>query len=393
MRIGIIVPEFPTYSETFFVSQVKGLCERGHYVFLFRSSKKTDEKLIKVYRLDTCQNLQIVNIDPKVSAARVQNIFIQDPRSILKKGSFDYSSLKRKLLHNIFKSYFDKHICDVYHFGYTGVAIFYSALFPSLKGKIMISCLGTAEKVKPLTDPERISKLDYVLNASHSIHCVSQDMATTIKSYGAPPKKIYINRPGVDYSFFNRKSSYPRSSHIHILSVGRLVFQKGFIIGMLAIKKLKNNFSNFTWTITGDGPDMDELVFQIQAQGLQDHVVLTGKKTRDEVCNLYDDTDIFFLPSVSEGIANAVLEAMSMQLPIVSSVCGGMSEAIEHDVTGLLCLNYDYEGMAESLLKLCTNFEKRQSLGENARKSIIKNFSLKRMIDVYEGEYQKLLGV
>ena len=160
---------------------------------------------------------------------------------------------------------------------------------------------------------------------------------------------------------------------------------------MLAVKALKNKFTNFTWTITGDGPEMDELIFQIQEMGLQQHVLLTGKKTRDEVFDLFENTDIFFLPSVSEGIANAALEAMSMQLPVVSSACGGMSEAIDHEKTGLLCLNFDNEGMSESLLMLCRNFEQRKLLGENARRSIIENFTLRRMIDVYENEYQKLL--
>ena len=63
MRIGIIVPEFPSYTETFFLSQVKGLCERGHEVIVFCSHRNTDPVLEKNYALKDHQNLRIVELN------------------------------------------------------------------------------------------------------------------------------------------------------------------------------------------------------------------------------------------------------------------------------------------------------------------------------------------
>jgi len=85
-----------------------------------------------------------------------------------------------------------------------------------------------------------------------------------------------------------------------------------------------------------------------------------------------------------------VLEAMSMELPIVSSDCGGMAEVLEHGKNGLICENYNYFSMADSLYELCFCFEKRKALGIAARKTIENNFDLKRYIDVFRRTLPRL---
>jgi colanic acid/amylovoran biosynthesis glycosyltransferase len=391
MRIGIIVPEFPTYSETFFVSLVKGLCEKGHNVMVFRSIINNDQSLAESYGLQNCRNLQIINVSFSPSIIEKLRKILNHPRSVMQGMVSHNMPLRRGIFEKIRKSYFDQHVCDVYHFGYSGLAISYFNMLNSLKGKIMISCLGSAEKVKPLSEEGRISKLKYVLNMADSIHCVSKNMRDTVITYGAPENKIYINRPAIDHIFFQRENAYTSKPFIHILSIGRLFFQKGFPIGLLAMGILKEKFHGFKWTIVGEGPDMEELCFQVNAMGLNDHVLIAGRKNRREVYELYETSDIFFLPSVSEGIANVVLEAMSMQLPVVSSDCGGMAEAITHGENGLLCRNYDYHNMAESIYSLCIDFGKRKRLGERARETIEQSFTLQRYIDVYEREYAKII--
>ncbi|HXL55163.1 MAG TPA: glycosyltransferase family 4 protein, partial [Chitinophagaceae bacterium] len=300
-------------------------------------------------------------------------------------------SFKSNAYSSLCEHYFRKYACDVYHFGYSGLAIAYLPALKSLPGKIMVSCLGTAENVKPITEEGRIKKLHTLFNKVDKIHCVSGKMAATIKQFGAAEEKIFINRPAVDTKFFSRKSEYGLNQHINILSIGRLVFQKGFLGGILAIAELKKRFQNFTWTIIGEGPEWEELIFHINSLGLDNHVQLIGKKVRDEIVQFYDKNDIFFLPSVSEGLANVVLEAMAMELPVVSSVNGGIEEVIHCGVNGILCDNYDFVSMGQQLYNLCIDFEKRKQLGKCARITIEKDFCIKRYVDVYEKEYYELV--
>lgn len=392
LKIGIIVPQFPSYSETFFISQVLGLCKRGHFVYVFSSSVNKDSKLQKSLDLNKHDNLKIISLhfDPfniyTISKILLNSIYL------INEMKFRKGSLKNFFFISLCKIYLGRYKCDVYHFGYSGIAAFYLPVIQALNRRIIISCRGTAENVKPLSETGRISKLRTLFEEADKIHCVSASMVNTIQQYNAPVSKIFINRPAVDIKFFSRKSDYLPSKKIRILSVGRLVFQKGFMIGLLAMVELNKMFCNFEWVIMGDGPEDEELFFNIHLMGLEDKIKLAGKKTKDEVLEGYESTDIFFLPSVSEGIANVVIEAMAMELPVVSSSCGGLKELITGDTNGLLCNNYDYKAMAKALYDLSTNFEKRKTLGKAARKTVEEDFSLERYIDVFEQHYYQLLN-
>ncbi|QEC69095.1 glycosyltransferase family 4 protein [Panacibacter ginsenosidivorans] len=391
LHIGIILPEFPTVSETFFINKVIGLCNRGHRVTVFGGRKPIDNSVARLYRLDNYKNLVIADLDFKSSLLHLGKIFFLFPSAFFKSFHTDLQVFRRKLYVNLCKAYTNKYNCDIYHFGYSGIAIFYLSLFDSLKGKTVISCRGTAENVKLISEKERIKKLKILFEKVDKIHCVSASMSNTVQSYGAPVDKIFINRPAIDTTFFSRQNQVHHNDKIIILSVGRLVFQKGFMIGLLAIQKLKEQFGNFVWKIAGDGPKMEELMTHIHSLGLMENIVLLGKKDRNEIKELYEEADIYFLPSVSEGLANAVLEAMSMSLAVVSSDVGGMQEAITHNADGKLVSNYDHAAMAAQLLELCKDDVLRKKLGEAARKTAEEKFDISRYIDVFEDEYYKLL--
>lgn len=391
LHIGVILPEFPTISETFFINKVIGLCSRGHRVTVFGSTNPSDESVGKLYGINGYKNLVIANLDFKRSAWHLFKTFLQFPSAFIKSFHSDTYIFRRELHMNLCRAYTNKYNCDVYHFGYSGTAIFYLPLFDSLKGKSIISCRGTAENVKLLSEKDRVNKLQVLFNKVDKIHCVSESMSDTIQQYGAPAGKIFINRPAVDTAYFSRQRPYKEDRNIVIVSIGRLVFQKGFMIGILAMLELKKQFPRFVWKIAGDGPEMEELIIHIHSLGLDEHIELLGKKNKDAIKELYEQADIYFLPSVSEGLANAVLEAMSMGLPVVSSDVGGMQEAIIHDVNGKLCSNYDHIQMAAQLHELSTDFELRKRLGEAARKTVVEQFDIKRYIDVFEDVYYKLM--
>lgn len=391
MRIGIIIPVFPSYTETFFLSQVKGLCERGHDVTVFCSQKNTDPELENNYQLKQYLNLLVVDLNIKTfGLSGIANILLH-PVDFFS-GWHKEHSFRKSVYMQLCKVYLKKLHCDIYHFGYTGIAISYLPLLPALKGRTVVSCMGTAENVKPITEPGRIVKMFEVFQAADLIHCVSGHLAGVARQYGAAPQKIFINRPAIDISYFKRKTNYAQHDCIGILSVGRLIFQKGLLNGILVMHSLAKQFPGFKWTIAGDGPGLDELVFHINLFGLNDHIILAGRKTRTEVSELYEHCDIFFLPSISEGIANVVLEAMSMEVPVVAANAGGISEVISSGEDGIVCDVYDHEAMANALYGLCVSYEKRLKMGRNGRKTVEEGYSLERYIDVFEEEYGELVG-
>ena len=94
---------------------------------------------------------------------------------------------------------------DVIHFEFSGLAISYQDAIKKLNAKTVVSCRGTAEKVKPLTDVNRKKKLTTLFEQVSAIHCVSNDMAETIQLYGADAKKIFVNTPAIDSTVFEKE--------------------------------------------------------------------------------------------------------------------------------------------------------------------------------------------
>jgi glycosyltransferase involved in cell wall biosynthesis len=166
-----------------------------------------------------------------------------------------------------------------------------------------------------------------------------------------------------------------------ILSVGRFREKKGFLTLIRACRMLVEAGHRFRCHIVGYGPlqpDMEEL---IRALDLGAIVSLIGKKTMEEVVDLYHQATIFALPCQvaddgdRDGIPNVFMEAMAMGLPVVSTDVSGIPELIKHNQNGLLVPEQDAESLAKTLGQLLENPELRYRLGRAGRDTIVRNFS------------------
>jgi glycosyltransferase involved in cell wall biosynthesis len=282
--------------------------------------------------------------------------------------------------------------CDIVHFELSGLAVAYLPVFKLLRpAKIFVSCRGAAEQIKPLADPGRGSDLEKLFSSADRVHCVSQDMLESCKKYGLTEQKAFVNRPAIRADAFTRAAAIPgetvRTRPVRISSTGRLHWKKGFDVALLAIKLLKDSGERVTWEIIGEGPEREKLVYMIHALGLSEIVGLAGKMDSSQVKARLEKSDIFLLPSLSEGISNAALEAMAMELPVISTRSGGMDEVIANGQNGLLVDCYSPEQIASSIRHLITDVSLRNELGKNARLTILKRFSLERQIMTFTREY------
>jgi colanic acid/amylovoran biosynthesis glycosyltransferase len=112
---------------------------------------------------------------------------------------------------------------------------------------------------------------------------------------------------------------------------------------------------------------MEEMIFHIHELKLQNHIVLHGKKNKNEVSDWINKSDIFLLTSVYEGIPNVVLEAMAMELPVVTTKSGGVDEVIEHGVDGFIAPLYDIETVSNLLEKFIQDKQLALTMGKAAR--------------------------
>ena len=392
LHICIVTGEFPALTETFITTKVLELHKRGHRITVIKNHHSGQVNtshlaLIKQANIEVLSSIDIGSVSDFAKAAA------DDPSLVFKSFFKEPLNFKSEYKQTLQLTLLQKYPFDVIHFEFSGIAVSYLGAIKQLNSKTVVSCRGTAEKVKPISQPARKVQLEKLFSIVDGIHCVSADMANTIQPYCRQPEKVFINRPSIDTNTFKRSKPYTQAgTQLNILTIGRFTFQKGYLLGLMAMKELKLRGVSFTWKIVGDGPQLEEIMDHIHALQLGDCVELLGKKSRDEIINLYNDVDVFLLPSVYEGIANVCLEAMAMELPVVATRSGGMEEVISHGTDGLLCDVYNVGDMVNQLHSICYSAEKRTAMGINARQKVIDQFTLQRQADVFEEQYYRLVN-
>jgi colanic acid/amylovoran biosynthesis glycosyltransferase len=392
MRINLVVNSFPNTSETFLFNLVVELEKRGHDVTICAFSKNSNTTIYRD-RLHKWSG-KIVYIP----ALRWFNAPIQIFTAFRHPKTF--MDLLRK--RGLFKGYADylkfKAISfnqpEVIHFAFSGIAVNLLPILDLLGSdtKLFVSCRGTAEKVTPVLDPNRAQLLSQVFSKIHRVHCVSEDMKQSIMQYGLEANNAFVNYPSINTSEFVKKGEHipkKRDETFRFITTGRLNYIKGYIYAIGAMANLVKKGYNIQYKIVGDGPDTDMLNYIIRERGLQHFVTLTGKVSLTEVNQLLQQADIFILPSLSEGISNAALEAMALEMPVVSTNAGGMSEAIQNGYNGLLVERFSEYALETALEYMIQHHAEALLMGKNGRTSVENTFTLENQINIFECEYQK----
>lgn len=154
-----------------------------------------------------------------------------------------------------------------------------------------------------------------------------------------------------------------------IVSVGRLSEQKNHEMLINAFFKIYKMHPEYRLYIYGEGNLRDSLTRQIHNLNLDDKVFLPG--TVSNIHEMIADAEIFVLSSDYEGLSNALLEAMMMGLPCISTDCAGSNEVIEDEKNGLLVPVGNTEKLTEAINRLINNKEFAAELGKGAKASSV----------------------
>ena len=189
---------------------------------------------------------------------------------------------------------------------------------------------------------------------------------------------------GVDIDFFSQRGSRPlppealkaffekEKATVRILSVGRLSSQKAIDQLLLAFSTVQKEVSRPVqlW-IVGDGPQRRLLEKMIIDLNLEDSVFLMGWRDRDTLRTFYSSADCFVLPSLDEGMPNALLEAMAAGLPIVATDVAGSSELVKEGVNGLLVPPASPAALAQALISLVTDDPLRSRMAKSSSERVL----------------------
>jgi glycosyltransferase involved in cell wall biosynthesis len=167
-----------------------------------------------------------------------------------------------------------------------------------------------------------------------------------------------------------------------LLSVGRLVHEKAYEILIQAIQLVVQDYPDVVLVIAGSGILRDELQSSIDALHLADKIRLLGD--RQDIADLMTNADIYVMPSRSEGMPIALLEAMGSGLPVIATRVGGLGEVVEDRSQGILVPAEDPQELAKAILELLRDPALRSQLGRNARRRVEERYTTERMCRQYE---------
>jgi sugar transferase (PEP-CTERM/EpsH1 system associated) len=240
--------------------------------------------------------------------------------------------------------------------------------------------------------------LRWSARCSRAFITVSESLKNlTAQTVGIPRERITVIYNGVDLNNFVQLGDadamcHPSSASRSLMvgCVGMLRPVKGHRYLIEAIAVVREQVPHVHLCLVGDGPLHQELNDLCQTLGMGDNVSLLGK--RDDVHALLRQFDVFALPSLSEGISNALLEAMSAGLPAVATNVGGNPEIVQHGVTGLLVPPQDSRALADALLQVLSDPDARQTMGRKGRERVEAHFSLPGMAQRYGEIYEQALA-
>ncbi len=165
-------------------------------------------------------------------------------------------------------------------------------------------------------------------------------------------------------------------SHVFAVgSIAELHKNKGLDVAIEALSLLRDK--NVTYTIVGEGEERATLEMLIKWHELEERVSLAGHI--DEAYKYLKAFDVFLLPSRTEALSYALLEALQAGLPIVATNVGGIPEVVEHKKTGLLVPPENPRALAHALRFMMTHPDARESAGREFKNKIKKNFAIAKM--------------
>lgn len=228
--------------------------------------------------------------------------------------------------------------------------------------------------------------------------CVSEDLREECLGRGVEKGRCVLIENGVDTRQFSRRLATDEAKaslgipprHLVVGAVGRLSAEKGFDLLIRSADRLLGAGHDLELLIAGEGDQEPRLRALISALGRDDRIRLLGY--RSDTAELYQAMDVFVLSSHREGLPNVLLEAMAMQVPVVSTRIAGIPGLIRHDEDGLLVQPGSVEELTRAVARLLKNADLRDRLGRAGRATVETRYSFASRMDRIKALYDDLLA-
>jgi len=238
------------------------------------------------------------------------------------------------------------------------------------------------------------------LKKADCILAVSDRLRRTVaEEFSLPPDKIRVSMNGVDTSRFCPLNKTEQRRRLHlplhrtiILFVGGLVPVKGLHYLIRAVPTLLQlHGDRLLFIIAGDGEMKGELRQMARALDIDGQIRFVGRVPNEQISGWMNAADVFILPSLNEGMPNAILEALSCGLAVVATRVGGTADLIRDGVNGLFIEPASSSSIVQKINLLLGDKNLYDKLRRNARRGVIQ-YDANRQLAALEKIYQPFLS-
>jgi Glycosyltransferase len=292
-----------------------------------------------------------------------------------------------------------KTAASLLHIYFGQIAVHLLPLIRSWKKPSIVSFHG-ADVTVDMNKPAYHEATRQMLDAVKLVLVRSDSLRRAVIDLGCDERKIEIQRTGIplDEFPFRERNFVTAETGWRFVQAGRLIEKKGLPITLRAFALFQGQHPSANLTIAGEGPLLGELQKLAGELNIEHRVSFTGFVSQEQLRKIYDESHIFVHPSQTghdgnqEGIPNSMLEAMASGLSVFATHHGGIPEAIEDGVSGVLVPERDHEKLAAALLDAVKypRFLSRTAL--NGAGFVRKNFDLRAQAQRLEDTYLKVVG-
>ena len=284
------------------------------------------------------------------------------------------------------------------HIYFGQIAVHLLPLIRTWKNPSIVSFHG-ADVAVDMNKPAYRESTRQMLDAVKLVLVRSESLRRALIDLGCDPKKIEVQRTGIpleEFAFHER--SFPNDGEWRLVQAGRLIEKKGLPVTLRAFAVFLRKYPNATLTIAGEGPLLGELQKLARELNIEGRVSFPGFISEEQLREIYYRSHIFVHPSQTgydgnvEGIPNSMLEAMASGLSVFATDHGGIPEAVENSVSGVLVRERDHEALANALLNATQDSDSLARIARNGAEVVRKNFDLQAQAQRLEEIYLRLIG-
>lgn len=398
MKIAFVVNTFPSVSETFIENQITGLLDRGHDVQVFAHAPgRAGVHYAAVERYGLMSRTHYL-LAPQNKFVRIRsawpliaNGLRRQPAALLRllnPFTHGLEALSLTLLHQAapFLRDFDILHCQFGPNGNFGARL--KAL--GVRGKLVTTFHGYDIRL----GLERGGAIYQELFAlGDCFLSIAESNRAQLLAWGVPEHKIVTHPVGIDLQQFVFHEPEPRATvpqPVRVATVARLVPEKGLVFALQALALVRARCPDLAleYHVIGDGPLHDELLAHIRRLGLEGTVRLRGAQTPEGVREILRQSHLFLLPSVSEVLPVALMEAQALGLPVIATRVGSTGQVVNDGGSGVLVPPGDAEALAGALLQLCHAPQCWAEFARAGRRHVAEHFDVDqlndRLIQIYE---------